>query len=143
MTCPRPGCHGLLAPETVYDGNLALDLMRCISCGRMGKPDEQLATDRLPHADPTQRALKQEVNTVPRGPWTPEQRKRFEQTMAERNGRPAKPAAEHQSVVPVVHEAVMVDREPTDFSALDVVIEATRKDLEALERAKEILARRA
>jgi hypothetical protein len=141
MTCPRPGCQGLLVPETVYDGSLALDLHRCLSCGRMGRQDEQLESDRLPHADPLQRALKQEVETVPRGPWTPEQRARFEKTMAERKGQPVKRASSPRAVVPVVHEAVVVEREPVDFSALDVVIEETRKDLEAMERTKEILAR--
>lgn len=45
-------------------------------------------------------------------------------------------------MVPAMHDAVMVEREPPDFSALDVVIEETRKDLEAMERTKDILARR-
>lgn len=142
MNCPRPGCNGLLVPETVYDGNLAMDLHRCVSCGRMGKADEQLATDRLPHADPAHQPHKQEVDTMPRGPWTAEQRERFQKTMAERRGRPAKPAAEHKAVVTVVHEPMVVDRTPVDFSRLDVVIEETRKDLEALERTKEIFERR-
>lgn len=142
MNCPRPGCNGLLVSETVYDGNLAMDLHRCISCGRMGKADEQLATDRLPHADPAHQPHKQEVETMPRGPWTAEQRARFQKTMAERRGRPAKPAAEHQSMVPLVHEPIVVDRTPIDFSRLDVVIEETRKDLEAMERTREVLSRR-
>ncbi len=129
MTCPRPGCNGLLVPETVYDGNLAMDLHRCVSCGRMGKADEQLATDRLPHADPAHQPPKQEVDTMPRGPWTAEQRERFQKTMAERKGRPAKPAAEDKAVVTVLHEPMVVDRTPVDFSQLDVVIEETRKDL--------------
>ena len=34
MTCPR--CNGLLVPETVYDGALSEDLLRCVNCGRMG-----------------------------------------------------------------------------------------------------------
>ena len=142
MTCPRPGCHGLLVPETVYDGSLALDLHRCLSCGRMGKPNEQLATDRLPHADPAYHPHKQEGDTMARGPWTPEQRARFEKTMAEKRGATGKPKPEQREVVPVLHEAVVVDRELIDFSRLDVVIEETRKDLEAMERTKEILARR-
>lgn len=82
MNCPRPGCHGLLVPETVYDGNLAMDLHRCISCGRMGKADERLATDRLPHADPAHQPHKQEVDTMPGGPWTPERRAKFMATVA-------------------------------------------------------------
>lgn len=139
MNCPRPGCNGLLVPETVWDGNLALDLMRCINCGRMGKPNETLITDRLTHADPNN---KKEGETMPRGPWTPEQRARFEQTMAAKQGHPKKPKAEERAVVPVVHDAVRVSR-PVDFSALDVMIEETRQDLAALERAQEILQRRA
>ena len=34
MTCPR--CSGLLVPETVHDGALSEDLLRCVNCGRMG-----------------------------------------------------------------------------------------------------------
>ncbi len=35
MTCPR--CSGLLVPETVHDGALSEDLLRCVNCGRMGE----------------------------------------------------------------------------------------------------------
>lgn len=140
MNCPRPGCNGLLVPETVWDGNLALDLHRCINCGRMGKPNETLLTDRLTHADPAHPPSKKEVETMPRGPWTPEQRARFEETMAAKKGQPKKPKAEDRAVVPVVHEAVPVSR-PMDFSALDVVIDRTRADLQALERVREIMER--
>lgn len=38
MTCPR--CHGLLVPETVHDGALSEDLLRCVNCGRMAKEGE-------------------------------------------------------------------------------------------------------
>lgn len=34
MTCPR--CSGLLVPETVHDGALSEDLLRCVNCGRIG-----------------------------------------------------------------------------------------------------------
>ena len=58
----------------------------------------------------------------------------------ERAGLPANPKPDARAVVPAVHEAVIVPR-VTDFSSLDVVIDETRKDLEALERVKEIMAR--
>lgn len=35
MTCPR--CSGLLVPETVHDGALSEDLLRCVNCGRIGE----------------------------------------------------------------------------------------------------------
>lgn len=35
MTCPR--CNGLLVPETVHDGGLSEDLLRCVNCGRIGE----------------------------------------------------------------------------------------------------------
>ena len=76
-----------------------------------------------------------------RGPWTQEQRERFHKTMAERRGQPAKPKAEHQAVVPIFPTAEVVQQEPIDFSRLDVVIDETRKDLEAMERVKLIMAR--
>lgn len=132
MNCPRPGCNGLLVPETVYDGNLAMDLHRCVSCGRMGKPDERLQSDDLSHT---------KGHDMP-GAWTPERRAKFEATIAAKKGQAPKQKPEQRAVVPVVQEAVMIEREPMDFSALDVVIEETRKDLDALERTKEILARR-
>ena len=141
MNCPRPGCNGLLVPETVYDGNLAMDLHRCISCGRMGKADEQLATDRLPHADPAHPPHKQEVETMPGGSWTPERRAKFEATIAAKKGQAPKPKPEQRAVVPVVHEPIVVDHTPVDFSRLDVVIEEKRKDLEAMERTRDILER--
>lgn len=133
MNCPRPGCNGLLVPETVYDGNLAMDLHRCISCGRMGKSDERLQSDDLSHT---------KEHDMP-GAWKPERRAKFEATIAAKKGHPPKPKAEQRAVVPVVHDAVMVEHEPLDFSSLDVVIEETRKDLDALERVKGIMARRA
>ena len=36
---------------------------------------------------------------------------------------------------------IVVNRTPIDFSRLDVVIEETRKDLEAMERTRDILER--
>lgn len=38
MTCPR--CSGLLVPETVHDGALSEDLLRCVNCGRLAKEGE-------------------------------------------------------------------------------------------------------
>ena len=38
MTCPK--CSGLLVPETVHDGALSEDLLRCVNCGRMAKEGE-------------------------------------------------------------------------------------------------------
>lgn len=43
MTCPR--CNGLLVPETVHDGALSEELLRCVNCGRVGDKMPSMRTE--------------------------------------------------------------------------------------------------
>lgn len=50
MTCQK--CSGLLVPETVHDGALSEDLLRCVNCGRIGEVMAKTTTKTDEHTEP-------------------------------------------------------------------------------------------
>ena len=124
MTCPR--CSGLLVPETVHDGALSEDLLRCVNCGRMAKEGEMPKFIDEAHRERwmegqrlAREAKKKQAQEVALAPLC---------TTVVKATKPRKAA-------PVVESIVAT---PT---SLDEAIERMRGDLAAMERTKAILER--
>lgn len=125
MTCPR--CSGLLVPETVHDGALSEDLLRCVNCGRMAKEGEMPKFIDEAHRERwmegqrlAREAKKKQAQAAALAPPCT--------TVVKAAPKPRKPA-------PVVESLVV---QPT---ALDEAIERLRGGLAAMERTKAILER--
>ncbi|MCS6297211.1 MAG: hypothetical protein H8K09_13325 [Nitrospira sp.] len=124
MTCPR--CSGLLVPETVHDGALSEDLLRCVNCGRMAKEGEMPKFNDEAH----------------RERWMEGQRLAREAKKKQTEKASAPPCTSVvQTTKPVKKVATFVESIVVSPSSLDEAIAKVRGDLEALERAKEIVRR--
>lgn len=125
MSCPR--CNGLLVRETVHDGALSEELLRCVNCGRMAKEGE----------------MPKFIDEAHRERWMEGQRLAREAKKKQAQSDAAAPPC--TSVVkasPKLRKAApVVEQIDVSPSSLDQAIESLRGDLEALERAKTILER--
>lgn len=63
MTCPK--CNGLLVPETVHDGALSEDLLRCVNCGRIGEAMARTTTDTTAQPEAPRRCAHCKALAIP------------------------------------------------------------------------------
>lgn len=126
MTCPR--CSGLLVPETVHDGALSEDLLRCVNCGRMAKEGE----------------MPKFIDEAHRERWMEGQRlaREAKKKQAQQGPKSAPLCTTVVKLAPTTRKpAPVVESIIVTPSSLDEAIDQLRGDLEALERAKTVLER--
>lgn len=152
MTCPH--CHGssiLSARDEAVE--LTIAWVKCMSCGTRwdaAKPLPLVMREVPSLKAPVPRAKNlmlpittddEEDDDMP-GSWTEERRKKFIQMMAAKQAGGGSDAPTKTLLpAPSIGRSRRVTGEVAGVSLLDVAIEETRKDLQALERTKEILAR--
>lgn len=131
MTCPR--CHGASIFSALSNCPVwAANWVKCLSCSHEWDPTQAQPVTR--HEAPVKPALPQpEEMMMPKG-WTEERRKKFKATMAAKRKKNDDEGFIAGFMNPV---------EAVPLTDLDLAIDQARADLEALERAKAILERRA
>lgn len=112
MTCQR--CSGLLVPETVHDGALSEDLLRCVNCGRVGEAMPK-ATETTQQPVPAKRCAQCKALAVPGLVLCETHRKKMRAYMMHRKLRLDVKARGFQAVLADVNERLLTIEAQRNF----------------------------